>query len=288
MEERCDGYIKRTVSYNVGPGERIRTYLLIPINKPLPRPALLTIHPTTPLGKEQTIGNDPSPEGYDRAYGLHLVQRGYITLSYDLLGANERNYPGYRSFSTEPFYQQFPDWSVRGKDIWDVSRGIDFLETVPEVDSSRIGSIGHSQGGGITIDAMSQEPRIKVGVSNCGDWPGRLMKNPFARARTGWWIGTPNLRAFCWCGKDYPIDLHEKLALIAPKPLLMITALNDWDFGEKESITRIGFENLTMNVKKVYSLYNASNKYESILHLDGHTFLDHARQQAYDFFDRFL
>jgi cephalosporin-C deacetylase-like acetyl esterase len=164
-EKKCDGYLKKTVSYSVGPNERIRAYLLIPDKKTFPCPAVLTLHQTTPLGKEQTVGNDPSQQAQSFAYGLHLVQRGYITLSYDLLGANERNYPECKSFSTEPFYQQFPSWSVRGKDIWDVSRAVDFLETIPEVDRTRIGAIGHSQGGGITIDAMGLEPRIKAGVS---------------------------------------------------------------------------------------------------------------------------
>lgn len=288
-EEDCGDYVKRTVAYNVGPRERINAYLLIPKGRPFPRPAVLTLHPTTPVGKEQTIGNDPTPDGQDRAYGKHLVQRGYVTLSYDLLSANEREYPGSGSFGTEPFYKEFPEWSVRGKDLWDVSRAIDFLETVKEVDAARIGSIGHSQGAGITIDAMVVEPRIKAGVANCGDWPGRLYKNPFCRARTGWWIGQPFLRPLMLCGKDFPVDLHEKLALAAPRAIMMITALNDWDYTEaEESVTRPCLEALGTSVKRVFDLYGCPENFQSLLHMEGHSFKAHHRKTAFEFLDQHL
>ncbi|NLF94927.1 MAG: hypothetical protein GX564_13650, partial [Oligosphaeraceae bacterium] len=52
-------YILRHLSYNVDADERIDAYMLIPKGVPLSAPGMLCIHPTTPLGKEQTIGNDP-------------------------------------------------------------------------------------------------------------------------------------------------------------------------------------------------------------------------------------
>ena len=68
----------------------------------------------------------------DRAYGLHLVERGYVTLSYDLLSAGERCYEGHGHFDTAPFYEKDPDWSIRGKDLWDVGRAIDLFETLED------------------------------------------------------------------------------------------------------------------------------------------------------------
>jgi len=238
------------------------------------------------MGKEQVIGNDDTPEGRDQAYGLELVRRGYIVLAYDLLGANDRAYPGLQQFSTEPFYETHPHWSARGKDIWDVGRAIDFLQTVEEVDASRIGSIGHSQGGGITIDAMALDPRILAGVSSCGDWPMCFMANPFKRARTGWWIGMPHLRPFCWTGKPMPIDLHEKLALIAPRSVLVVAALNDRCYydGEPEE-SRPVLENLASNVTKVFQLHDTEGRCELLLHSEGHGFLTEHRQSAYAFLD---
>jgi len=252
-------------------------------------PAVLCIHPTTPLGKEQTIGNDSTEKGQDRAYALHLVTKGYVTLAYDLLSAGDRCYKGLKDFDTAPFYEKYPEWSVRGKDLWDVQRAIDFLETMDEVDSERIGSIGHSQGGGITIHAMALDNRIKAGVSSCGMFPARLSKNPFNNARTGWWVGRPFLRPYCYIGKPFPIDMHEYLALIAPRAIMNISALNDCKYTlEEENITRSAFNNLAENVSKAFSLLKVEDNFKNVLHINGHSFLQEQRKIAYAFLDEKL
>ena len=288
-EVDCGDYVKRKVKYSLEPGERISAYVLIPKRLNGKAPAVLCIHPTTPLGKEQAIGNDNTAEGQDRAYALHLVNCGYITLAYDLLSAGERCYEGLRAFDTAPFYEKYPKWSVRGKDLWDVSRAIDFLQTMAEVDTERIGSIGHSQGGGITIDTIAVDDRIKAGVSNCGTWPMRLSKNPFNHARTGWWVGRPFLRPYCYTGKPFPIDMHECLALAAPRAIMNISALNDCMYTlEEENISRPAFSNLAENVAKVFSLLNAEDNFKNVLHTSGHTFLQEQREIAYSFLDEKL
>ncbi len=288
-ETDCGSYLKRRVSYAVEPDERVNAWLLLPKPCPAKCPAVLCIHPTTPLGKEQTIGNEATAAGHDRAYALHLVERGYVTLAYDLMSAGERCFPGCQAFDTGPFYARHPRWSARGKDLWDARRAVDFLQTVPEVDPDRLGSIGHSQGGGITIHAMGLDERIKVGVSSCGCWPIRLAQNPFNHARTGWWVGRPALRPYCWTGKPFPVDLHEHLAMIAPRPIMAITALNDcgYNFADVESL-RPAFADLAHNVGAVYALLGAEDRFQSVLHTRGHSFLREQRDAAYAFLDTHL
>lgn len=288
-EVDCGEYVKRKVAYFVEPDENISAYVLIPKNTKNKAPAVLCIHPTTSLGKEQTIGNDNTEEGQDRAYALHLVKRGYVTLAYDLLSAGERRYKGLRDFDTAPFYERYPKWSVRGKDLWDVMRAVDLLETMGEVDSEKIGSIGHSQGGGITIHAMALDNRIKVGVSSCGMCPARCSKNPFNNARTGWWVGRPFLRPYCYAGKSFPIDMHEYLALIAPRAIMTLSALNDFKYTlEEEEFIRSAFNNLTENVSKVFSLLKAEGNFRNVLHTNGHSFVEEQRKIAYAFLDEKL
>ncbi len=290
-EEDCGSYLKRRVSYAVEPDERIFAWVLIPKSRQGKCPAVICIHPTTPLGKEQTIGSEASEKGQDRAYALHLVQRGYVTLAYDLMSAGERCFDGHTAFDTSPFYVKHPRWSARGKDLWDMARAVDFLQTVAEVDAERIGSIGHSQGGGLTIHAMALDERIKVGVSSCGLWPARISKNPFnhATTRPDWWVGQPLLRPYCWTGKPFPIDLHEYLALAAPRPLMMITALNDCGYGLDEmEITQAAFVDLAKNVSSVYTILGEDGNFQSLLHTHGHSFLDEQRTAAYAFLDTHL
>ncbi len=288
-EVDCGDHTRRKVAYFVGPDEKISAYVLIPKDSAGRMPAVLCLHPTTSLGKEQAIGNDPELRGQDCAYALHLVRRGYVTLAYDLLSAGERTYAGLRAFDTAPFYEAYPRWSVRGKDLWDVSCAVGLLEGLEEVDPDRIGCIGHSQGGGITIHAMALDERIKAGVSNCGVWPYRLSKNPFNNARTGWWVGRPLLRAYCWTGKPFPIDLHEYLALIAPRAVLNIVALNDWMYTlEEESISRPALEGLAEAVTGVFGLLDAGENFKQVLHGRGHSFLQEQREIAYTFLDEKL
>jgi len=288
-EKDCGDHIRRSVRYSVEPDERITAYVLIPKNAKGRLPAVLCIHPTTPYGKEQPIGEDKREGGQDRAYALELVRRGYVTISYDLMSAGERCFPGREHFDTAPFYEKHPGWSARGKDIWDAGRAVDLLATMKEVDPERIGSIGHSQGGGITIHAMSLDKRIKAGVSNCGLCPGRISKNPFNQARTGWWVGRPRLRPYCWTGKMFPVDIHEHLAMIAPRSIMVISALNDFGYTlEEKDFMEGAMKNISENVSKVFSLLNTEDRFKMVLHTEGHSFLKKYREIAYDFLDEKL
>jgi len=288
-ERKYEGYVRRTYAYNVEPDERIEAYVLVPDGLAGKAPAMVCIQPTTEFGKEQAVGNEPSARGQDRAYALHLVQRGYVTISYDLMSAGRRCFPGLKHFDTAGFYEKHPEWSARGKDLWDLARAIDVLETVGEVDSERIGSIGHSQGGGITVHGMAMEPRLKVGVSSCGVWPMRLSKNPYNHARTHWWVGRPALRPYCLTGKPVPVDLHELMALAAPRPLMNQNALNDNQYSaEEEPVTRPALENLAANVRKVFELFGAGDNFQNILHLNGHGFIEAQRRPAYAFLEKHL
>ncbi len=238
---------------------------------------------------QQTLGNDPTPAGQDMAIALHLVKRGFVTFAYDMLGAGERCYPGLDAFDNAPFYQQFPNWSARGKDLYDIQRAIDVMQQMPEIDPQRIGSIGHSLGGGHTVHAMSVETRIKAGVCNCGIWPCRLAKNPYGEARTEWWIGRPRLRPFCLTGKPFPSQVQELMALAAPRALMNITALNDCAHTAEEShITRPAFENMAMNIGKVFELYGRADAFACTTHLEGHSFKQPQRDLAYAFLERHL
>jgi hypothetical protein len=136
---------------------------------------------------------------------------------------------------------------------------------------------------------MGLDSRIRAGVSNCGDWPSRFSRNPFNHCRTGWWVGRPFLRPYAHSGKPFPIDLHEYLALIAPRAILNIVALNDWSYTvEEEPLTRPVLERLADAVSGVFSLLGAGGQFRQVLHTRGHSFLQEQREIAYAFLDEKL
>lgn len=288
-EKDCGDHILRKLSYFTGPDERINAYMMIPKGMKGKVPGVLCIHPTTPFGKEQPIGNDPSANGQDRAYALHLARQGFATFAFDLVSVGERKYEGLECFDTAPFYLKHPKWSVRGKDLWDVSQALNVMASMPEIDADRLGSIGHSQGGGITIHAMAMESRIKAGVSSCGEWPYRISKNPFNAARTAWWVGRPALRPFCLTGKEFPVQMQELMAMAAPRAIMNISALNDCQYSlEEQAVPRQAFEEMTRCVKEVYRLNGVEDRFECVLHLNGHGFIEEQRKPAYAFLKRQL
>ncbi len=115
-EEKLGEYVRSRISYIVGEGERITAYLLCPKDLMKPAPAVLALHQTVKFGKDEVVGLNGYP---DFAYGHELAMRGYIVLAPDHLTAGERKYPGKDSFDSGPFYEQYPGWSMVGKNLED-------------------------------------------------------------------------------------------------------------------------------------------------------------------------
>ncbi|MGE0756257.1 MAG: dienelactone hydrolase family protein [Pirellulaceae bacterium] len=177
-----DGEITRYhVSFQSEPDDRVTAWLLVPdAARRRPVPAIVCVHSTTwGSGKDSTIGlsgrrpiDPPRDPQVGAAYGRDLARHGFVTLSIDLLTDGERIEPGRRIMDTRVFYARHPDWSIVGKNIWDVMRSVDFLQTLDTVTADQIGAIGWSLGGHSALFAAAFEPRITAVVSNGGvlDW----------------------------------------------------------------------------------------------------------------------
>ncbi len=168
-----------------------------------------------------------------------------------------------------------------GKMVWDVSRAIDYLESLPGVDKDRIGCIGHSHGAYGTIFAMALDERLKVGVASCGFTTFRTDPR-FER----WYRLTallPRLGFYEGHVRDTPIDFHHILSLIAPRPFFNSAALDVGIFPRTENMPWVNVE-----VKQVYGLHGAADAYDSYVFKGGHQFPPEARDQAYTFLDKWL
>ncbi|MBE3089399.1 MAG: dienelactone hydrolase family protein [Actinobacteria bacterium] len=164
-------YIREKVEYSAEAGDRVPAYLLIPKNLKGPTPAVYCYHPhggNFELGKSEVVGLAGNP---DQALAVELAERGYITFAPDAIAFEERNWTEDKSGKAE--YFELATRLVRGhtllaKVLHDMSVGLDYLESRPEVDKTKIGFIGHSYGGRMAIWSPAFDKRIKVSVSNCG------------------------------------------------------------------------------------------------------------------------
>jgi formylglycine-generating enzyme required for sulfatase activity len=136
------------------------------------------------------------------------VQKGYIAVSirWYLEGYGEGYGEGVANLKL-----RHPHCAGLGKWVWDAHRLIDYLYTLPEVDRERIGIIGHSLGGKMALYASAFDDRIAAVVSNEGG-----IGLSFSNYEDYWYFGDVIRKQ----GKA--TDQHELLALIAPRPFLLL------------------------------------------------------------------
>jgi dienelactone hydrolase len=297
-ETPLDTYTRRKLTYQTEPGERVTAYLLIPKNIRGRSPAVLCPHQTTtPLtsGMREPVGLDGPPTLHA---ALHLVKRGYVTFTWDALCFGERHDPARGHYGDSiPFYQKHPHWSLLGKMVWDMSRGIDYLETLDFVDSSRIGSVGHSHGGLTTLFGMALDDRIKAGASSCGFDTFRIDGNTWRWSHAtallpllGFYVSSPYINMDQYRAVpdsetiNTPFDMHEMLALIAPRPIFFSTSDVDFVFPNGGWSTRQAI----VRLEPIYKFLKASGRIDSYFFSGGHNFPTEASSKAYTWLDRWL
>lgn len=172
----CGLYRRDKLEYLPEAGERVRAYLLVPHGLSEPAPAVFCHHQhggAFGLGKSEVVGLSGDP---DQAFAAELAERGFVTFAPDAIGFEERNWAG---DSADAVYFELTSRLIAGrtlmaKALHDIRAGIDVLTAQPEVDSTRLGFIGHSYGGKMALWAPSFDDRIRASVSHCGSSPYRL------------------------------------------------------------------------------------------------------------------
>jgi pimeloyl-ACP methyl ester carboxylesterase len=159
---------------------------------------------------------------------------------------------------TRPFYDRYPHWSRMGRMVEDVQQAVTLLQQDSQVDPNRIYLFGYSLGGMIGLHAAALDPRIKGVVSISGFTPIRTDTTDkgtgeiarFCRVRGI----IPRLGFFIGHEQKIPYDYNELIATIAPRPILILSPQLDRD------ATTVDVHNAVEQARKVYALYDASDK----------------------------
>lgn len=271
-EVDCGTYVRRLISYQSEPGSRTPTYLCLPKEALAGRrkaPAVLCLHPTdSKIGHKVVVGLGGRA---NRQYARDLAERGFVTLA-----------PAYPRLAN-----YWPDLKALGyesgtmKAVWDNVRGLDYLETLPFVDTSRgFGVIGHSLGGHNAVYTAVFDPRIKVIVSSCGldsytDYYGGNEKRWFHGK--GWCQDCymPKLAKYRGRLRDIPFDFHEMIGALAPRVCFISAPKGDGNFRWR-SVDRIADA-----AAPVFELFGQAGNL-IVEHPDcGHDFPDTMREKAY-------
>lgn len=289
-----DGYTVERVYFESLPGFFITGSLYRPVGKPGKLPVVLRpdghfndgrFHDAGLAAVRREIVNgaerfEESGRSPVQACCVQLARMGCIVFHYDMLGyadSQQLSFDLVHKFGKQrPEMNTAKNWglysavaeanlqSVMGLQTWNSMRVLDFLESLPEADMSRVGVTGASGGGTQTMLIAAVDPRITVAA-------------PAVMVST-------SMQGGCTCENASLLRVGtgniEFAALLAPKPQLCLSA-DDWT---REMPTK-GFPELLAQYKLLGAEQNVLHR--PLLHF-GHNYNYVSRAAIYAWFNKHL
>ena len=254
---QCDGYRRDKIVFDTEDTMSVPAYLLVPDGRTEPGAAVLACHGHGP-GKSQAVGieftNAPNSD-----YALQLVQQGYVVLAPDLRNFGERLDWGpddHYACDTNLVHAVMAGWNPLAQNVWDLQRCLDLLSDHPLVDPSRIGMVGLSYGGTVTLFTAAFDQRVAAAVVS------------------GYFSSWEVSHRMPWnmCGSQVVFGMlgqieHEDLgALTAPRPLLIESGTGDELFpyataAESVRRTRLVYEQAGVSERLVHDIFEGEHQW---------------------------
>lgn len=268
-----DGYRIEKVIYQSFPGHHVTANLYIPDGKgPFPGVLFFCGHEATAkatLTYQQTC--------------ILFAKHGFVILSIDPISQGERyqltgtdgrplDRGGTTAHTLLASGSNLVGTSVVAYQLWDNERGLDYLCSRSEVDTSRLGCLGNSGGGTQTAYFLPYDPRIKVAA---------VCSYVTRRERTLELLGPQDGCQWLPAESRAGLDISDYLIMFSPKPVLILAGRYGFvDFNGTRDVYR--------ELEQVYRALDEPGKVKLYAWDDGHGIQIPKQQAAVQWFRRWL
>jgi dienelactone hydrolase len=222
----CDGYEQQLVRYAGVDGDEVRAYLLVPDGDG-PFGGVVVHHQHNGewhLGKSEVAGL-----AGDRlqAFAPALARRGLVVIAPDAVGFEDRGTDGLRHFN-EMAYRLVRGRLLITTVLGDAGLALAALLARDDVDPERVGVLGHSYGGSTTLFQTALDERVRFA---CASGAACTYRRRMAD-------GTGIELAQIVPGILDVADIDDLVRMIAPRPLLLVSAPEDPYSADADEIER--------------------------------------------------
>jgi dienelactone hydrolase len=253
------------IAFTSEPCSDVIGYVCLPRNAAKPYPFFVCLQGHT-SGAHNAVALDreddrkPIDVPGDRDFGIGCMKRGIAALCIEQRSFGYRRERKQQQVSPHgchdaAMHALMLGRTLLGERVYDVDRSIDYLATRDDVDMSRLGVMGNSGGGTVSLFSAALLPRIKFAMPSCY----------FCTFRD-------SVMSIYHCADNYVpgllqyAEMADVMGLFAPKPLVLVAGKTDPIFPV--AAVRKSFKHL----KRIYEAAGVRERCHLIIGPEGHRF----------------
>jgi dienelactone hydrolase len=258
------GVIEKIV-FTSEPFADVPAYVCLPKNARPPYTFMICLqgHSTgmhVSIGVQREDETQPFDSPGDRDFALGCMARGIAALCIEQRSFGERREQAQKKVSPHGCHDAAMQALLVGKTligerVYDVERGIDYLATRGDADMQRVGVMGNSGGGTITIYAAALLSRLAFAMPSCA-----------------FCTFCDSIGGIYHCADNYvpgilkAADMGDLLGLFAPRPVVVVAGRDDDIFpigGVQEAFAQL---------QRIYAAAGAGDACRLVIGAGGHRF----------------
>lgn len=253
VEER-DGYQLETLLLDLNGMGTVPAYVALPLGKSGPYPLVIFNHShggNYANGRNEFVRSSPYLQ--EPSFAKTLTAMGYAACCIDMWGFGERAGKTESELVKEMLWQGQVLWGMM---LHDSRRLLDYMCERPDIDASRVATIGMSMGGLMAWWLAALDERIKVTVDICGQVEAHTLIAKRGLDHHGFYSYVPGLL------KHYTtLEIQKR---IVPRPRMSLT-------GRGDRMCPIdGVELLASGLEEAYRMAGSPENWKPVITSGGH------------------